>query len=133
MKICGRRNIRKNREIKGSEKYVTLELSLKFGILDNMRITSSEPKDNFGRPVKGLITYLGLKAKARPNKYKNPRYAIGNISMKDISKIIREFEKLLYKSYERRRPKHEPTDSYFYPARQLTKFTMRADDLNSHV
>ena len=60
---------------------------------------------------KGLITYLGLKSKTSPNKYKKSRYAIINISMKDLSKIIREFEKLLYKSYERRRPKHEPTDS----------------------
>ena len=50
--------------------------------------------------------------------------------MKELSKIIREFEKLLYKIYERRRPIHEPTDSYFYPARQLAKFMMRSDALN---
>ena len=36
-----------------------------------------------------------------------------------------------YKIYEIRRPKHEPTDSYFYPARQLEKFIMRYDALNS--
>ena len=53
--------------------------------------------------------------------------------MKYLSKIIREFEKLPYKSYERRRPKHEPTDSYFYLAGQLAKCMMRADDLSSHV
>ena len=53
--------------------------------------------------------------------------------MKDLSKIIREFENLLYKSYERRRPKHEPTDSYFYLARQLAKCMTRADALNSHI
>ena len=35
-----------------------------------------------------------------------------------------------YKSYEMRRPKHEPTDSYFYPSRQLDKCMMRADALN---
>ena len=53
--------------------------------------------------------------------------------MKDLSKIIREFEKLPYKSYERRRPKHDPTDSYFYLARQLAKCMMRDYALNSHV
>ena len=47
--------------------------------------------------------------------------------------IIREFEKLHYKRYERRRPKYEPTDSYFYLARQLAKCMMRADSLNLHV
>ena len=53
--------------------------------------------------------------------------------MKDLSKIIREFEKLSYKSYERRRHKYDPTDSYFYVARQLAKCMMRYDALNSHV
>ena len=33
--------------------------------------------------------------------------------MKDLSKIIRDFEKLPYKSYESSRPKYEPTNSYF--------------------
>ena len=52
--------------------------------------------------------------------------------MKDLSKIIREFEKLPYKSYERRWPKHDPTDSYFYLAMQLVKFMMRDNVLNSY-
>ena len=60
MKICGCRNVRKHREIKGSDKYVTLYISLKFESLDKMRITSSESKDHFGRSGKGLITSLGI-------------------------------------------------------------------------
>ena len=46
MKNCGRRNVRKHIDIKYSDKYITLDISLKFHSLDNMRITSSEPKDN---------------------------------------------------------------------------------------
>ena len=46
---------------------------------------------------------------------------------------MKEFDKLPYKSYERRRPKHEPTESYFYPERQIAKCMMRADYLNLHV
>ena len=103
---------------------------MKFGSLDNMRITSSEPKYNLGISGKGLITSLGLKAKARPTKYKKSRYAIVNVSMKDLSKIIRGFERLTYKNYEMRRPKHDPTDSYFYLARNLAKFIMRYFVLN---
>ena len=61
------------------------------------------------------------------------RYAIGNVSKKDLSKIIREFEKLPYESYERKRPKHEPTDSYFYPSRQLVKCMIRDYAFNLHV
>ena len=46
--------------------------------------------------VKGLIASLGIKAKVRPNKYKKARYAIGNVSKRDLLKLIREFEKLPY-------------------------------------
>ena len=93
MRNCGRRNVRKHIYIKGSDKYVTLNILLKFDSLDNMRITSPKSKDNLGRSVKGLITSLGIKAKERPNKYKKERYAIGYFSKKELSKIIGEFEK----------------------------------------
>ena len=53
--------------------------------------------------------------------------------MKDLSKIIREVEKLPYEIYERERPKNEPTESYFYLARQLAKCMTRSDALNSYV
>ena len=46
-----------------------------------------------------------------PKKYTKARYSIGNVSKKDLSKIIRDFDKFSYKGYERRRPKHENTDS----------------------
>ena len=116
MKICGRRNIREHIEIIGSDKYVTLDMLLKFDSLDKMKITSSESKYNLGRSGKVLLTSLSLKSKARPKKYKKARYIIGNVSKREISKNIREFKTLPYKSSERKRPKHEPTDSYFYLA-----------------
>ena len=132
VKNCGRRNVRKHRDIKGSEKYVTLDISLKIDSLDNMKITSSESKGKFERSGKCLIISICFKAKARPNKYKKSKCAIGNFSNKELSKIIREFEKLPYESYKKKRPKHEPTDRYFYPARQIVKCMMRADALNYH-
>ena len=70
MKYFGRRNIRKHKEIKGSDKNVTLDNSLKFGSLDNMRVTSSESKEKLVRSGKGLITSLGLKAKVRQKNAK---------------------------------------------------------------
>ena len=83
-----------------------------------------------GISEKSLITSLGLRAKTSPKKYKKARYAIGNFSKKDPLKIIREFDKLPYESYEKKRPKHYPTYSYFYLAIQLTECMMRADDFN---
>ena len=46
MKNCGCRNVKKHRDIKGSEKYVTLDISLKFDSLEKMRIISLESKEN---------------------------------------------------------------------------------------
>ena len=63
MKNCFRRNVNKHREIKDNEKYITLDILLKFRSLEKMIITSSEPTDNLGRSGNGLITYLGLRAK----------------------------------------------------------------------
>ena len=131
MKNCGRHNLRKYRDIKGSDKYVSLDVLLKYDSMYKTKIISSESKDNLGISRKGLITSLGLKAKARPKQYKNTRYAILNFSKKDLSKIITEFEKLPYEVYERNRSKHEPTDSYIYLSRHLAKCMVRADALNS--
>ena len=88
MKNCRRRNVSKHIEIKGGDKYYTLDISFKFDSLDKMRITSSDSKDNLRRSGKGLISSLGIKAKVRPNKYRKARYAIKNVSKKDLSKII---------------------------------------------
>ena len=49
MKNCGRRHVRKHRYIKGSYKFFTLDILLKFDSLDKMIIISSEPKYNLGR------------------------------------------------------------------------------------
>ena len=45
MKNCGRRKVRKHKEIKGSDKIFTLEISSKFDSLNNMKTTSSESKE----------------------------------------------------------------------------------------
>ena len=75
---------------------------------------------------------MGNKDKVRPHQYKKSRYAIVNVSKKNLSKIIREFEKLPYARYEKKRTKHDPTDSYVYLSRQLAKCLMRSDALNSN-
>ena len=91
MKNCGRINVSKHIDIKGSDKYSTLDILLKFYILENMRITYSESNFKLGRSVKGLIASLIVKAKTGPKKYKRSKYAIVNVSKKDLSKISREF------------------------------------------
>ena len=66
-KYC-HRNARKHRDIKNGVKYIILEISLDFGILDKIRTTSLEPKEYLGIPGTGLITSMGLKTIRRSNK-----------------------------------------------------------------
>ena len=49
MKNYGRLNVRKHREIKDSDKYITLYISLNFENMDKIKITSLEAKDNLRR------------------------------------------------------------------------------------
>ena len=97
-----------------------------------MKIISSEPKYYLGRSGNGLITSLGIKTNLWSKMNKKVSYAITNISMKDLSKIIKEIKKLPYKRYVWKRPKHDPIYRYFYLARQIVKCIMISDALNSH-
>ena len=55
-----------------------------------------------------------FKTKLKSQKYKNARYAIGNVSEKDLSVIIKEIDKIGKVPYVNRIPKYEPTSSYFH-------------------
>ena len=89
MKNCGRRNFRKDRDINNCEKYITLDIYLNFGSLEKTKITSSQPKDYLGGSEKGLLPSLGIKAIRRSKKIKKARFSINNVSLKDLSNIIK--------------------------------------------
>ena len=89
MKNGGRRKVRKHKEIKGSDKIVTLNVSAKFDSLNKKKITSSESKGKLGRSRKGSVTVLDFNTKAGSQKYKKARHAIRNVSEKDLSKNIK--------------------------------------------
>ena len=86
-----------------------------------------------GRSGKGLVTALALKTNARPKKYKKARYAIRNVSKKDLSKVIKKFEKIGKVPYVKSISKHEPNLSYFHLVRCISKCMMRYDEHNRHV
>ena len=71
-----------------------------------------------------MVTALAFKTKVRSPKYKKARYDIGNVSEKDLSKIIKEFEKIGKLPYEKRITKYEPTPSYIH----LVKATFEVYD-----
>ena len=69
-KNCGHHRVRKHKEIKSSDKCVTLNIyeilniSEKFDDMNKMETTSSEPKVELERSGKGLVTAISLKTKA---------------------------------------------------------------------
>ena len=56
----------------------------------------------------------GSKYQSNVEKYIKARYAIVNVSMKDLSNKIKEFEKFVKVPYLKSTPKHEPTSSYVH-------------------
>ena len=58
---------------------------------------------------------------------------IRNISEKNPSNIIKEFEKIGKLTYEKRIPKHDPTPSYFHLVRKLVKCMMISNEYNWHI
>ena len=68
MKNCCRRKVRKHKDIKGSDKYFTLNISEKFDSLNKMKTTSSDSKGKLGRSGKGLVNALAFKTKVRSQK-----------------------------------------------------------------
>ena len=60
-------------------------------------------------------------------------YAIVNVSEKDLSNNIKEFDKIGKVPYVKRIPKHEPTPSYFHLVSCIAKCMMGSDEHNRHV
>ena len=89
MKNCGRHKVNKHKEIKGGYKIVTLYISSKFDGMNKIKTTSSESKEELKISVNGLVTALDFKTKVRLQKYKKARFAIRNVSEKDLSKIMK--------------------------------------------
>ena len=69
MENCGCHNVRKHKEIKVSDKHVTLDISLNFDSLEKMKSVYSESKGKLEIFWKGLITSFDLRAKVKPHKY----------------------------------------------------------------
>ena len=53
--------------------------------------------------------------------------------MKDLSKIIKEFEKIVKVPYVKSIPKHDPTSSYYHLVGCITECMLRSDEYNQHV
>ena len=53
--------------------------------------------------------------------------------MKDLSNIIKEFEKNVKVPYVKRIPKHEPTSNYYHIVGCIAECMMRSDEHNRPV
>ena len=90
-------------------------------------------KRKIGKIRKGVGNCSGFQDQSKVAKIKKARYAIGNVSEKDLLKIIKEFEKIGKVPYMKKIPKHEPTSSYYSLVRCITECMMRSDEYNWHV
>ena len=113
MTNCGRRNFRKNREIKNGEQYVILEISSKTDYLDNSEVTSSESKGYMGIPGKGLTNSLALRTKS-PKKKQKARFAITGITEQYFWGFLKKFYNSCYLDCKSKQARNEPTEAYLF-------------------
>ena len=90
-------------------------------------------KRKIGEIMKGVGNRSGSQDQSKVEKYKKARYAIGNISMKNLSNIIKDFEKMVKVPYVKRIPKHEPTSSYYHLVGCITECMLIFGEENQHV
>ena len=53
--------------------------------------------------------------------------------MKELSNIIKEFEKIVKVPYVKRIPKHDPTSSYYHLVGFIVECMLRCGEDNQHV
>ena len=69
MKSCGRRNVRKHRDINNGEQYIALHISLDIDFPEKREVNFSKSRGYMGISGKGVITFLTIRTKS-PNKKK---------------------------------------------------------------
>ena len=114
MKSFGRRNVRKNKEIKNVEQYTALEISLELDGLDKKEVTYSGSRNYVRRPVKRMTTYMTIRTRIRPNKKHKERNANTEVVPQYSMKILEEFKDIHYLLYMRIQVRNYPTEVYFF-------------------
>ena len=94
MKNGGRHKVRKHKEVKGSDKIVTLNISAKFDSLNKMETKSSYSKGKLERSGNGLVTALTFKTTVRSSNTKRqgiPSEMSVRRTFRRLSKSLRKF------------------------------------------
>ena len=113
MTSCGRRSVRKYREINNGEKYIILDISSKLDLLDKRLVTSSKSKDYMIRPGNGLTTSMDLRTKTS-NKKQKARFAVTDITDQDFEKLLKKFKNSPFIGYKIKQVHNKPTEAYFF-------------------
>ena len=129
MKNCGHRNIRKHRDIKDSDKYITWTYRWSLAVWTRWELHLQIEKIIWEDQGRGwLPLWVSRPKKGQINTKR--KGILSELSLWRTFQILSGILKKSYKSYERSSPKHYTTGSYFYLAIQILKCMMRADALN---
>ena len=113
MKNYGCRKVSKHKEIKGSDKSVTLDISSKFDSINKIKTTYSESKGKLERSVKGLVTALDFKIKVRSQNYKSQGMPSEMSVRRTFRRLSKSLRKLVNYLTRRRGPNMSLTTANF--------------------
>ena len=84
MIICGCSNVRKQKEIRNVEHYITLDIYLDLGCLHKRKLTSPGPRYYVGIPDKGLNTYLTLRSRKKPKSKQKAKFSTTDVCLQSF-------------------------------------------------
>ena len=88
----GHCNIKKHKEIRNSEQYITLNISLKLDFLDNTEVTYPGSRDYIGTSGKRMNTSMTFSTIRSSKKKQKESNSITEIFPQDFMKLLEEFK-----------------------------------------
>ena len=113
MKICGRHNVTKYRDIKNGYRYIALDISSKLDSMNKREVIYSESRDYIGRSSDGLTIFMPLSTKI-PNKKQYAMFVITRITDQYFRKLLKEIKNIPDLGYKSKQAHNKPTEAYLF-------------------
>ena len=94
---------------------------MELGCLYKRKVASSGPSDYVGRSGRGLTTSLNIRSRRMSKNKQKARNTNICVAIQTFVEILEEFKDVYYTGYSRKKAKNQPTKSYYFLVKQISK------------
>ena len=88
-------NLQEHKEINNGEQYISLDVSLELGFLENRKVTSSEPRYYVEISVKGMNSCMTLKIRRMSKNKQKAKTATTDVALQNFVEILEKLNMYL--------------------------------------